>query len=1078
MKHDTMPQSRGRLAAPTTTVTKRRTLRLVSLATKISTLLLAVLASFSATWIEAAAPVISGTSALTLQEDAGATNLVYIITDSDTPVFSITTWATSSNQGLVSSNNIKITGLSRNRQLTLTPTANSNGVATITFFASDGTSTNSLALALRVDSVNDAPSFHLSTNTVTVLEDALAVTNAAFATLISAGPPNESSQTLSFSLTAQTTSDTNKFSTQPAISPTGILTFKPATNANGSAIFSVVLRDSGPTTNSGVNVSTSTNLTINITAVNDRPVMTITTNIVMNEDSSTNVVLNVIDVDSSFSSLTVSNIWFTSTDATLIVPTNVVVTRNATNFTLGITPAANFFGTNTLKVVVDDGGTNNNRATNSIVIIVRPVNDIPDITISANAFTILEDAALQTVSGFITSTNLGVNESSQSITNFIFTASPTNGFRTQPSISSVGALVYQPATNFNGAISLTVKAQDNGGTNFGGVNISTAKSFTITVTAVNDATTVTMTTPVIFLEDHSSTNTIILADVDTAITNITQTATSSDTVTIPNANLIFSGTGTNRTLVITPVTNLNSAAPINITIITDDHGTANNTTTNVIAVTVTAVNDPPTFHLASATVSPTKFAISQVVSNFLTSISSGPTNEASQTVTMSLTAATTSLFSAQPAVNTNGTLSYTIANGASGESVVSVIAVDTGGTANGGLDRSTNTFSVVIPPNPFKFLSGDFHGLFYRTNGVEYTNSGSLKFTVNTNGVITTGSVAIAGKSYSITNAAGQFNIDTSNPTATFSIDRSADSQGNLNFSVAVDASSNWTESFDGTVGATNWSSGAVLLGNHAYKDTYTYKVDGFTSMDAGNFTLVFPGTGPTNAPSGDGYGTAVVSTNGTVILSGKLPDGELLAQTNSVSVSGNWPLYVNLYTNGTGGTLLGWVNFTATSSNDLSGAMSWVKNQDLTQTNNLGVSTNYFYDGFVNFSTLEGSTYIAPATGDTILALATGTIEFGTAWATNSAWGWTNAPITDTFPFPAAPTTTVTVSTNALTALSFTYGTGFVTGTFDYNGGTNNVSPVSLTFEGVVLQKSSTARGFFLNPSAAPFPSGSMLVH
>jgi hypothetical protein len=1218
-------------------------------------------------------PAISGANKITINEDT-TTNVVYTISDPVTPSFGIQTWATSSSQSLVSSNNLSVLGIGKNRTLSVTPSTNANGTATITLYASNGTTTNSLAISLTVQAVNDPPSFALASSTINLLEDFGSYTNLTFATSISKGPTNEASQTLTFHLAPQTPSDTNKFSTQPAISATGVLTFKSATNQNGSNIvFNVWLQDNGGTANGGKDTSSTNTFTINITPVNDPPVILSTTSFTLNENSTTNITLNVSDVDSTFSTNTCTNAWFVSSNPGLLDPTTVTVTRNATNYTLTITPTTNTVGTNILSVVVDDGAGANSRGTNNIQIVVRQVNQKPSFTISTNVLNVAEDAGITTVTGFVASTSTGpANESSQSITNYVMTFAPTNALKSISISASNGNLTYQTATNFNGAITVNARAQDNGGTNFGGVNLSDTNVFTINVAAVNDPpwisglTNITMledkpwtntfhvsdvdtamssvsitatnydtnlfqsivitgsntnytfvitpvtnansvvaspitiladdgsatnntnfvtfnvivtpvndppvitlasatvtvaedagaqtvtnfiasastgpsnessqsitnylvttssnaffktlpaisvsgdltfttatnafgsvtvkvqaqdnggtnnggvnvsatntftltvtgvndapvisglpSTNVVMYEDRKSTNTFLLSDVDTPLTNITVTATSSDTTTIPNANITLSGTTSNRTVVILPATNLNTTSPITITLIADDHGSTNNTTTNSFTVTVTAVNDPPSFSLASTNVTAQKFNVTQTIASFATSISTGPADESSDVITFHLTAAAPSLFSQLPAISTNGTLTFKIANGASGKSQVMVWATDNGGTANGGKDTSTtNTFTVTIPSNPFQYLSGEFDGLFYTTNGISFQDSGFLQFTINTNGVITTGTVALAGKQYALTNGAAQFNIDTNMPTAQFTVDRSADGLTNLTVTAILDASDNWTESFSGTVACTAWTDTADLLGDHAYKDTYAFKTDDQDSIQTGTYTLFIPGNGSGN-PNGYGYGTVTVNTNGVVSLAGKLGDGEVISQTNTVSAAGAWPLFVNIYTSGSNGVFMGWVNFTATSTNDLSGLVSWIKNVDTSATD--------YTNGFANDSVLEGSVFTAPSATEQALALAQAKATFN--------HGGLGSPTSFTCIFPLSPATAATSVTPATNnALSVNNTTGVVTGTFDNSGSAVN-------FEGVVFQKTLTGKGFFMNSAAAPDSSGSVTI-
>ena len=54
-------------------------------------------------------------------------------------------------------------------------------------------------------------------------------------------------------------------------------------------------------------------------------------------------------------------------------------------------------------------------------------------------------------------------------------------------------------------------------------------------------------------------------------------------------------------------------------------------------------------------------------------------------------------FSAPPAINTDGTLSFTLAAGTWGTATVEVLARDSGGTANGGIDVSAvQTFTITV----------------------------------------------------------------------------------------------------------------------------------------------------------------------------------------------------------------------------------------------------------------------------------------------------------------------------------------------------------------------------------------------
>ena len=97
-----------------------------------------------------------------------------------------------------------------------------------------------------------------------------------FATSISPGP-NEATQTLSFTVTK--TGGSLAFSSGPAISPTGTLSYTPAQDSNGSATFDVFATDSLGGT------STTQSFTITVNPINDPPTFTIPADVQVDEDS-------------------------------------------------------------------------------------------------------------------------------------------------------------------------------------------------------------------------------------------------------------------------------------------------------------------------------------------------------------------------------------------------------------------------------------------------------------------------------------------------------------------------------------------------------------------------------------------------------------------------------------------------------------------------------------------------------------------------------------------------------------------------------------------------------------------------
>ncbi|QKJ21501.1 DUF4347 domain-containing protein [Poseidonibacter lekithochrous] len=113
-------------------------------------------------------------------------------------------------------------------------------------------------------------------------------------------------------------------------------------------------------------------------------------------------------------------------------------------------------------------------------------------------------------------------------------------------------------------------------------------------------------------------------------------------------------------------------------------------------IKITAVNDTPEFTIGSnQTVD--EDAGAQSVSNFITSIDEGGgSDEDSQSLTFTTTNDNNSLFSTQPTISSNGTLSYTSAINQSGTATVTVKLADDGGTADGATDFVTKTFTITV----------------------------------------------------------------------------------------------------------------------------------------------------------------------------------------------------------------------------------------------------------------------------------------------------------------------------------------------------------------------------------------------
>ena len=122
------------------------------------------------------------------------------------------------------------------------------------------------------------------------------------------------------------------------------------------------------------------------------------------------------------------------------------------------------------------------------------------------------------------------------------------------------------------------------------------------------------------------------------------------------------------------------------------------------------------------------------VSNFVTNLRAGPTNETGQTLAFVVTSTNIS-FSAKPTITTNGVLKFQTAATSVGDAIVQVALQDNGGTANGGTNRSpVQTFIIHIEPNLLIPLKGSYNGLFYETAEIHQESSGYFTFSLTDKG--------------------------------------------------------------------------------------------------------------------------------------------------------------------------------------------------------------------------------------------------------------------------------------------------------------------------------------------------------
>ena len=440
------------------------------------------------------------------------------------------------------------------------------------------------------------------------------------------------------------------------------------------------------------------------TTDNNQPTISTMADTTIFEDASTSVIgFTVTDVETDDGSLLVTA---TSSSNSVVSPANIVLGGTGSNRTIQITPTADANTAVlpvTITVTVDDGITTVNE---QFELTVTPVNDMPVFTLKDIPDWPAGTLGLKTLKGFVENLSLGAsaNEGPQSIINstVVIQSDPNGIFAVggEPQLTNNGVITYF-LSGVGGDAILDVELQDDGGTDNGGVDTSATVSLTLTV--LNTLPVISAVSNEVFDEDNSSSViTFTVSDAETAANALVMSATSSDESIIQISGIQFSGTGTNRTVQVTPVADQNTAisGDVVITLIVDDGSNTSETSFNV---SINPINDAPTFDIGEDIIWPIGTVPTGFIqqAGFASNIQMGPTTDENTQVvdefieTISGDAIFVTGFF--PAIDENGGLAYALNGTVSGVAIVEVVLKDDGGVLNGGVDLSMKrTFRIVV----------------------------------------------------------------------------------------------------------------------------------------------------------------------------------------------------------------------------------------------------------------------------------------------------------------------------------------------------------------------------------------------
>ncbi|MSU62580.1 MAG: hypothetical protein EXS31_09310 [Pedosphaera sp.] len=266
-------------------------------------------------------------------------------------------------------------------------------------------------------------------------------------------------------------------------------------------------------------------------------------------------------------------------------------------------------------------------------------------------------------------------------------------------LSGIGAdwsVIVLPSSNQSGGATITIMVTDADG--------ATAEtSFNFTVGAPNSAPTLNAIPALAILEDSAG-QTVNLTGITSGAANeiqvLTVTARSGNSALIANLAVSFSSPDSTGILSFKPVLDGNGQAFITVTV-RDNGGTVSggvDSTTRTFPITITPVNDPPSF-TTGVDLTVNEDSGPHIVVGWATNIRAGPANEADQPLTFQLSSSNSALFSVQPTISPTGALNFTSALNANGSAIVTVQLKDSGGTENGGIDASLpQAFTINVKP--------------------------------------------------------------------------------------------------------------------------------------------------------------------------------------------------------------------------------------------------------------------------------------------------------------------------------------------------------------------------------------------
>jgi VCBS repeat-containing protein len=451
-----------------------------------------------------------------------------------------------------------VTIASDNKSLSFKPSLNWNGTTSFTYTIQDkGAVTSTATVSVTVEAVNDDPvAVDDSSSTDEDTEKTISVlTNDTDVDLSREGD----------TLTIKSSVNGSHGSTEVSADKLSIV-YTPEGNWNGDDSFSYIMQDShGKTSSATVNIRTL--------PVNDPPTA-LDDNAEVDEDSS--VVIDVLkndqDVDLAREGDNLKIVAYT--DAS-----HGSVTIAEDGKTLTFTPDPDYNGPAGFSYTMQDKDEQTSSADVSVT--VKPINDAP-IAQDDSAY-VDEDG---TVTLDLLANDIDADLAQPEGDNLVILSTDGILHGTTQFTSGNKELIYKPDANWYGKETFTYKMKDK-------KDVTSSAAVTVVVKPVNDAPKISDLSDQTIDEDSSTGElNFSVSDIDNEASDLTVTAQTSNGTFIPNENIVLSGSGTDRTVKITPAADYNTYgfSPVEITLTVSDGSLI---ASDTFKVTIRPINDAP-----------------------------------------------------------------------------------------------------------------------------------------------------------------------------------------------------------------------------------------------------------------------------------------------------------------------------------------------------------------------------------------------------------------------------------------------------------------------------------------------------